>query len=429
MKPRTKLQKEVTELSRHLPEITEAQKNWAKKLCFPHFAKRTTKGVYTCMECGHRWRDKHNYSDRVTCPYCSSVLEVTTTRQRVFKQSEYLMIVTTCKGFQVMRHLFLQRSYTYGYPAVYTITEVVQLWLSPKGKYVTIARLRPMNTWTDSWLLHSDLEVRPNRDFYDIIPTEIYPHKRVLPILKRNGYRGNFHNLTPFELFQALLTNSKAETLLKAGQHELLRDLVRTKFRGLEQYWASIRICIRNGYAIEDASLWCDLIRMLHILGRDLHSPKYICPTDLKEAHDQAVKAVERQREQEAQKQRRLQAKEAEALFREQKSQFFGIAFTDGTIQVRVLESVREYLEEGTAMHHCVFASDYHLKPNSLILSATINGKRIETIELNLETLKVVQSRGVCNSTTEYHDQILNLVKRNRHLIAQRNYKFVSKSF
>lgn len=129
---------------------------------------------------------------------------------------------------------------------------------------------------------------------------------------------------------------------------------------------------------------------------------------------------MRRQREQEDQKKRHLQAAEAEALFREQKSQFFGIAFTDGTIQVRVLESVQEYLDEGTAMHHCLFASGYHLKPNSLILSATINGKRIETIELNLETLKVVQSRGVCNSTSEYHDQILALVQRNIVKIAQR---------
>lgn len=171
---------------------------------------------------------------------------------------------------------------------------------------------------------------------------------------------------------------------------------------------------------IEDGSLWCDLLRMLDILGKDLHSPKYICPTDLQEAHDHAVKAVRQQREQEEQKKRHRQAVEAEALFREQKSQFFGIVFTDGTIQVRVLESVQEYLEEGTAMHHCLFASEYHLKPNSLILSATINGKRVETIELNLETLKVVQSRGICNSTTEYHDQILQLVQQNRHLIAHR---------
>nr|WP_311520728.1 PcfJ domain-containing protein [uncultured Porphyromonas sp.] len=420
MRPKTKLQNEVASLSGHLPEITDTQKEWAKNRCFSHLGKRTTKGEYTCLECGHRWSDKHNHSNKVTCPRCSSTLEVTATRQRVFKQSEYCTIVTTCKGFQVVRHFFLQQSYFQGYPAVYTITEVVQFWLSPEGKFVTRARLRPMSSWTQSWLLHSDLEVRHNREFYDIIPIAIYPHKRVLPILKRNGYRGNFCHLTPFELFHALLTNSKAETLLKAGQHELLRYLVRTKYIAIELYWASIRICIRNSYTIEDGSLWCDLLRMLHILGKDLRSPKYICPTDLQEAHDQAVKALRRQREQEEQKKRHRQAVEAEALFREQKSPFFGIAFTDGTIQVRVLESVQEYLEEGTAMHHCLFASEYHLKPNSLILSATINGKRIETIELNLETLKVVQSRGVSNSTTEYHDQILQIVQRNIEKIAQR---------
>lgn len=85
MRPRTKRQKEVAELSRHLSEITDTQKEWAKKHCFPHIAKRTTKGECICLECGHRWSDKHNHSKKVTCPHCSSILEVTTTRQRVFQ--------------------------------------------------------------------------------------------------------------------------------------------------------------------------------------------------------------------------------------------------------------------------------------------------------------------------------------------------------
>ena len=111
---------------------------------------------------------------------------------------------------------------------------------------------------------------------------------------------------------------------------------------------------------------------------------------------------------------------EDEERFQELKSKFFGIRFTDGTIQVHVLESVQEHLEEGTTMHHCVFSNEYYLKENSLILSATIEGRRIETIEVNLDTLKVVQSRGVCNKNTEYHDQIVNLVNANRKLIRQR---------
>ena len=111
---------------------------------------------------------------------------------------------------------------------------------------------------------------------------------------------------------------------------------------------------------------------------------------------------------------------EDEKRFKELKSKFFGICFTDGTIQVHVLESVQEHLEEGVSMHHCVFSNAYYLKEDSLILSATIEGKRKETIEVSLRTLEVVQSRGICNKNTEYHEQIVNLVNANRGLISRR---------
>ena len=54
------------------------------------------------------------------------------------------------------------------------------------------------------------------------------------------------------------------------------------------------------------------------------------------------------------------------------------------------------------------------------ILSATIDGKRIETVEVSLKTLKVIQSRGVCNKLTEYHERIVELVERNAELIRSR---------
>ena len=43
-------------------------------------------------------------------------------------------------------------------------------------------------------------------------------------------------------------------------------------------------------------------------------------------------------------------------------------------------------------MHHCVFSNQYYLKEDSLILSASIEGKRIETIELSLDTMLIAQS-------------------------------------
>ena len=51
---------------------------------------------------------------------------------------------------------------------------------------------------------------------------------------------------------------------------------------------------------------------------------------------------------------------EDEKRFHELKSKFFGISFTDGTIQVHVLESVQEHLDEGVAMHHCVLCKGLH---------------------------------------------------------------------
>jgi hypothetical protein len=103
----------------------------------------------------------------------------------------------------------------------------------------------------------------------------------------------------------------------------------------------------------------------------------------------------------------------SEAIFKESKSRFFGVQFTDGLISVRVLESVEEIMQEGDSLHHCVFENEYHLKPDSLILSACIEGKRIETVELSLSKWQVVQSWGACNKNTEYHDRIIELVQKN----------------
>ena len=115
-------------------------------------------------------------------------------------------------------------------------------------------------------------------------------------------------------------------------------------------------------------------------------------------------------------------AKEKDEYIRK-KAAFLNLVLTDGLIIVKVLQSVDEFYEEGKAMHHCVYTNEYYNQDNTLILSARIDGKRIETVELSLDTFKVVQSRGVCNSNTEYHDRIINLVESNAELIRQRMNK------
>lgn len=81
------------------------------------------------------------------------------------------------------------------------------------------------------------------------------------------------------------------------------------------------------------------------------------------------------------------------------------------------MDSVEAYYEEGNALHHCVGQSEYYLKPDSLVFSARIEDRRVETVELSLETFRVLQSRGLCNKDSEYHDRIIDLVNRNVGLV------------
>lgn len=101
------------------------------------------------------------------------------------------------------------------------------------------------------------------------------------------------------------------------------------------------------------------------------------------------------------------------------RSCFFDMTISDNLITCHVLQSVDEFYEEGTAMHHCVYANRYYEKQNSLILSARINDKRIETVEVDLKQMKVVQCYGACDKFTLYHDRIVNLVNNNMNMIKQ----------
>lgn len=419
MKPRNKFQKQVLALSKKLPPITEAQIKWGYRNCIGHIGRRTKKGVITCLECGHSWTDKVA-KKHCTCPQCNTKLIVKDTRQRVFDDYQYLCIVTACTGFQVLRFIYIDYRAKAGEKAQYFHSEVVQRWIAPDGKYATIARLRPMGFFVHTWIFNSPLEIRTEKPLYNVIPTCVYPRQKLTHEIKRSGYERCFYGLTPIVLFHYILTGNRAETLLKAQQTALVKFFANNTFCNMANYWISIRICIRNSYKIEDASMWCDYIDLLRFFGKDLHNSKYVCPANLQKEHDRYVRKkrehIERKRREEAKK----KALEDEAKFLELKSRFFGICFTDGLVQVKVLESVKEFIQEGDALHHCVFTNDYHLKPGSLILSARINGQRLETIELSLPKLQVVQSRGLCNENTKYHKRIIKLVKKNMPLIQKK---------
>ena len=419
MKPRNKFENAVLAESKHLRPITKTQSKWAFRECIDHFAYRLPKGRTTCMDCGHSWiMNKHR--ETCTCPHCRAKLQVKETYERKLQQKQYFTLLTTCGEFQVLRMFLLIVGMEKGYEAQTSIIEIGQYWWNMQGRKTVVAIQRVLGHYVDTFSYYSPMAIRNDNEAYQHIAySQIYPKFKVTDILRRNGFKDNFYGIVPTQLIPALLTDSRVETLLKAGRTDHLRYFLGNK-RTFEELWQSYKIAVRNGYEIADISLWSDYVDTLRRLGKDIHNPKYLCPTDLKGEHDRRHEELLRQREREEIEQKQKKAMEDEKRFKELKSKFFGICFTDGTIQVHVLESVQEHFEEGVSMHHCVFSNAYYLKEDSLILSATIEGKRIETIEVSLRTLEVVQSRGVCNKNTEYHEQIVNLVNANRGLIRRR---------
>lgn len=428
MKPKNKLQKQVVEASRTLPKLTKKQIQWGYDHAIQYVGRRTDKGTITCTKCGHSFEGMGELAISLLgceCPNCQSKLIVKTTKKRTFDDSYYLNIITAHKGYQVIRTIMFSYKSKIGEPTKLSYSEVMQRWIAPDGKHYTFARLRQtMGTYCiDSWIFHTPLELRnenSNNKFcinvYDKIGSlgEVYPRQKLISELKRAGYKKALYGQRQLDLFRTLLSDSRAETLIKAGYTKLLERIMNTGWKNIDNYWQSIKIAIRNKYRITNAILWCDYIDMLRLFGKDLHNAKYVCPTNLKAEHDRyVIKRAKADALAEIEKQL-----EKEAEYREAKARFFGLVFSDGTISIHVLESVAEIIEEGQAMHHCV--AGYHSKADSLILSACIDGKRIETIEVSISQLKVIQSRGVCNKNTKHHNQIIQLVEQNISLIENR---------
>lgn len=419
MKPRNKFEQAVLAQSKYLRSITKAQTQWAFRECIEHFAYRLPKGKSTCMDCGYSWQ-MIEPTEHCTCPQCGAGLEVITTRARKLKQRQYFTVLTTSGGYQVLRMYLLIAGMEKGYQATSSIMEIGQYWWDERGRQSIVAVQRTMGHYIDSFAYYSPMAIRRDNEAYRFVARcPVCPKVKLSDTLKRNGFEGKYYGIAPSSLIPALLTDSRAETLLKAGRTEHLRYFL-SRARTIDEYWPAYKITLRRGYDITDIALWCDYVDMLRRLGKDTHNAHYVCPEDLQAAHDTAQRKLQAQREKEAEAQRRQKAIENEERFQALKAPFFGIAFTDGTIQIRVLESVQEYIEEGQALHHCVFTNEYHLKEQSLILSARIEGKRIETIEVSLETMEVLQCRGLQNKNTEYHDRIIDLVHRNIKQIQSR---------
>lgn len=424
MKPRTKLQVRVADLSSQLPDIDNMMIDWAKDDCLSHIGY-ATKSRVICMECGQRFSPELVKRKRAICPHCGASLKIEQSRKRTDKQTMFIAKAEICEEFQVIRSFELIAYYREEKKSHYYIREILQHWIKDDGSREVVAR--GMSMGGSGWC--GELEIRKKivGSYYYNFDNDIYceryhPASVFRPQYTRMGIDYKLCSISFLTAINLIPHNPKAETLLKAKRYELL-DYWDGHRHKIDIYWPSIKICLRNKYRIKEVSIWFDYLELLNRYHKDLHNAHYVCPKNLKKAHDLYVERKKRDDEKERKArdiQCLLKLKKVAENYIKEKSKFFDLKLSDGKIVVVPLKSLEEFQEEGTLMHHCVFTNEYYKRKDSLILSARIGKKHIETIEVNLKTFSIVQSQGVCNQDTEYHNRIIGLVKKNMNLIRQR---------
>lgn len=420
MKPKTKLQARVVDLAKYLDPISKKQKEWAYKECLEHRGY-ATKNRVLCLDCGDTFSTQLVSRKKAVCPHCGTKLQVKESRCTTDQKTNYFAITEIFQEFQVVRNFEINAYYKKGLPVKYHLHEILQYWIQPDLKTTLFGLSHNTQGFCDSWSGSMEIRTENNRSWgpskYEVYARKYHPDSEIKPEYKKFGIDHNLQGLTFLEAIRLVPYNSQLETLLKAKQYGLLP--MGNSYM-IEKYWNTFKICIRNKFYPKDHTIYIDYLELLKYFKKDLRNAKYVCPKDLNKEHDLLVKKkreILRLEEQERLKQAAIKRQErlegATVEYVERMKKFFDLEFKKGNITISVLKSIDEFKEEGEELLHCVFTNEYYLKTDSLILSAKVDGKRTETIEIKLPDLKINQCRGLKNNPTEHHKKIISLISNN----------------
>ena len=182
--------------------------DWAFRECIDHYAYRLPKGRTTCMDCGHGWLMAEP-SDSCTCPKCGARLKVRQTFERKLPQKQYFTVLTTSGEYQVLRKFLLVVEMEKGCKAKPYSLEIGQYWWNAQGRMAVVGIQRVLGRYIDTFSFGSPLAVRSDNAAYrHIAYSPIYPKSKVLDVLRRNGFDGDFHDIVENPLKVAPLIQS-----------------------------------------------------------------------------------------------------------------------------------------------------------------------------------------------------------------------------
>lgn len=468
MKKLTKTQKEIEELAKRVPKLTDKQKEWAmKNYAYEIGILVNSERECVCPNChGPLDIPESKEDDTHKCPYCGAKLAVrryydsrglqwlANGVMKDYHKERFFQVMSVVGDWQVTRLFYMERwCYVRRDNTPWTFYEVCQAWNSPKVGTTHFRSLPKkgigcswaynpysLHTWrlecTDpdnnyyNKYIECDNELEPRKvggaNYFDL--NALCPNAKILPFYKQRGltadaFRGikNFGAMALMEGVSRGAFPTMEETLLKCGGYELFDKFhERTYGEPIDKgaYFTAWKICQRNGYNYkQNATEWLDLVGMLIDLDLDFHSPHYVCPDNLHDMHQRVLRAKIRREEQ------REVEKNADANTRLQKriARYLDMDIHNKDLTIVVLPSVAAFKAEADHLGHCVYSGGYYNRENSLILSARgKKNKRWETIEVSLKSFTILQCYGYADTFTEKHKEIIDLVMANMWQIKER---------
>lgn len=381
--------------------------------------------VQYCSECG----SEIGVPTQGVCPHCGARWTAEPEEWET-RQSDYHMVMEAKGDIQVCR-IYRADRYTHIYKKVRMyVAEVERIMYAPTGERRVFAKsIQGMSYYYDAFSWGSSITLkREGKGMswsatmrYNLTVagytirslTEQWQHKEIPALMNR--WENNTSVLR-------VIAYPWGETLAKTGQVKLFSYLVREKEllpRGMEH---ALNICTRNHYEISDPTMWLDHIAMLRQFGLDTHNAYYVCPKDLRAAHQLLVdrrnrERVKREAEQRARRyaERLQQMGQEKANYQQQWGKMLSLQLTAKNLDIQPLHTVDEFAAEGAAMHHCVFENGYYKSKTNLILSAKDDeGHRLATIEYNIGTGSIKQCRAACNAVPERDAEIRTLITSHR---------------
>lgn len=204
MKPRTRIQQEVARLSKRLPKLTEEQKAYAFRHCFKHYAVKRANGTNICTECGHSWKSDHDLADAP-----ASVAVWGWKRCAPERAFSAIWSISPLSPPANSTKWYVSSSSIPDTRQDRTVCRVFHLW---GGAEVDCPQRQDNDRCPTAWNVfillwqYSDMEVRKKQEnrAYDITPRCSYPRQRFIPEVKRNGFKGEYHKILPYDLFKGI---------------------------------------------------------------------------------------------------------------------------------------------------------------------------------------------------------------------------------